>query len=58
MLFLKSFSVVHLLTLVSEDVFREAAAEIIRLFNDFTIQMYYNLGCEICGEFDSMLSIY
>ena len=46
------------MTLVSEDVFREAAAEIIRLFNDFTIQMYYNLGCEICGEFDSMLSIY
>lgn len=58
MLFLKSFSVVHLLTLVSEDVFCEAAAEIIRLFNDFAIQMYYNFGCEICGEFDSMLSNY
>lgn len=38
-LFLKSFSVVCLLTLVSEDVFCEAAAEIISLFNDFKIEM-------------------
>lgn len=39
MFFLKSFSVVHLLNLVSEDVFCKAATEIISLFNDFRIQM-------------------
>lgn len=56
MLFLKSLSVVHLLTFVSEDAFCEAVAEIISLFNGFTVQMYHNIGSEICGEFDSVLS--
>lgn len=39
MFFLNSYSVVHLLNLVSEDVFCETAAESVSLFNDFMIQM-------------------
>ena len=41
MLFLNSCSDVHLLNLVSEDIFCETATEILELFNDLMIQMCF-----------------